>query len=128
MEDPKRWLWEGPNFKKLPQFLKSNRISHACGITSNIDQTSIDKSCFVFLLYRGVEEYVDFVPFSGALGKGGIAAFGPLESAFEGQGSPPPVNTYIGTIHVYLQNLKTISAFLLPFCARSEVRIPSDAK
>ena len=40
-----------------------------------------------------IDEYVDFVPFSGAWG--GMATFDPLGYAFEGHGSPPAVNTYM---------------------------------
>ena len=47
-----------------------------------------------------IEEYIDFVPFSGAWGD--MTAFRPFGSAFEGQGSPPPVNS----ICVYFLNLK----------------------
>ena len=67
MADPERERghWEGPNFKKGPQFLKSNRISHAYGLTSNKYQTFSNKSCFVFLLCR---KYVDFIPVLHALG------------------------------------------------------------
>ena len=42
--ESKRGLWEGPNFEQAPQFLKSNRISLAYGVTSNKEQTFIDKS------------------------------------------------------------------------------------
>ena len=70
MADPEKVLWEGPHFKEIPQFLKSNRISLAYSLTSNKGQTCVDKSCFVFvfvifLLHR---IHADFVPFSGALG------------------------------------------------------------
>ena len=34
MVDPEGELWERSNFKELPQFLKSSRISLAYGITS----------------------------------------------------------------------------------------------
>ena len=45
-----------------------------------------------------------------------MATSGPLGSAFEGHGYPPPVNTYIYVygICVYLQNLKTISPQIIP--------------
>ena len=92
MADPERGLWEGPNFKQVPQFLKSNLISPAYGLTDNKGQTFIDKNCFVFLLYQGI------CRFCAILGRfGGMAAFGPLGSASEGNGSPPPVNTYMCT-------------------------------
>ena len=88
----KRGPCERPNFKQVPQFLKSNRISPDYGLTSNKDQTSINKSCFVFLLYRGM------CRFCAIFGRFGcMTAFGPLEFAFEGNGSPPPVNTYMCT-------------------------------
>ena len=54
MADPETGLWEGLNFKEVPQFLKSIQILPAYGLTSNKDQTTINKSCFVFLLYRGI--------------------------------------------------------------------------
>ena len=57
MADPEIGLWEGPNFKEVPdfckEFLKRNRISLAYGLTRNKDHT-LNKSCFVFLLYRGI--------------------------------------------------------------------------
>ena len=38
---------EQPNFKEVPQFLKSKRISLAYGLTSDKDQSFMDKSpCF----------------------------------------------------------------------------------
>ena len=59
-------VWEGPNFKEVgTHFLKSNRISLAYGLTSNKDETFTNKS-WLFSCY--IEEYVDFVPFSGAWG------------------------------------------------------------
>ena len=83
MADPERGLWERSNFKEVSQFLKSNWISLAYGLTSNADQTSLFSSF--------IEEYVVFVPFSDALG--GMTAFDPLGSGFEGHGSSPPINT-----------------------------------
>ena len=62
MADPERGLWERSNFKEVSQFLKSNRISLAYGLTSNADQTSL------FSSYIEEYEYVVFVPFSDALG------------------------------------------------------------
>ena len=41
--DPERGLWERSNFKEVPQFLKGNRISLAYGLTSNKDQTFMEK-------------------------------------------------------------------------------------
>ena len=78
--ESKEGLWEGSNFKEVPEVLKSKRISLACGLTSNKGQTLINRSCFVFFCYilyyfvanhrraAQFEEYVDFVPFSGDLG------------------------------------------------------------
>ena len=83
MADPERGLWERSNFKEVSQFLKSNWISLAYGLTSNADQTSL------FSYY--IEEYVVFVPFSDALG--GMTAFDPFGSGFEGHGSSPQINT-----------------------------------
>ena len=65
--------------KKL---LKSNRISIAYIPKSNSDQIFINKRA-LFSCY--IEKYIDFVPLSGTLG--GMVAFGPIESAFEGRGS-----------------------------------------
>ena len=62
----------GPEFQREAQFLKINRISIAYGLTSDKDETFINKfvsfSCYI-------EKNVDFVPFSGALG---ALRFGPL--------------------------------------------------
>ena len=41
---------KGPNFKKVPQFLKNPRISLPCCLPSNIDQTFLNKISVVFLL------------------------------------------------------------------------------
>ena len=91
MADPEGGLSERSIFfKELPQFLKSNWISLAYGLTSNKDQTSINKSCFVFSLYRGR------CRFCAIFGRFvGMTAFGLFGSAFEGHGFPPPVNTYM---------------------------------
>ena len=90
MADPERGLWERSNFREVPQFLKSNRISFAYGLTSNKNQTFTVK---VALFSSYIEEYVDFVQFSGALG--GMTAFDLFGSTFEGHGSPLPVNRYV---------------------------------
>ena len=58
----------GAEFQKCTQCLKSNQISLAYDLTSNKDQAFITRLCFVFLLYRGLS---DFVPFSGTLGGDG---------------------------------------------------------
>ena len=90
MADPERGLWERSNFKELPQFLKSDRISLAYGLTSNKDQTFINKSCFVFFLYRGI------CRFCAIFGRfGGMTALNLFGSGFEGHGSPPPANRYM---------------------------------
>ena len=90
MADPERGLWEGPNFKQVPQFLKSNQILPVYGVTSNKGQTCIDINCFAFLLYRGICQLCSiFGHFEG------MTAFGPLGSAYEGNGFPTPVNTYM---------------------------------
>ena len=65
MADPERGFWKGPNFKQVPQFLKSNRISLAYDITSNKDKTFVVKIA-LFSCY--IKKYADFVPFSGTLG------------------------------------------------------------
>ena len=102
MADPETGLWEGLNFKEVPQFLKSIQILPAYGLTSNKDQTTINKSCFVFLLYRGIGLFCAIFGRFG--GGGGMAAFCPVRSAFEGYDSPPPVNTYV--CNVYARDVK----------------------
>ena len=59
-----RGLWQGPNFKEIPQFLKSNWISLSYGTTSNKEQTV--KKVALFPCY--IDEYVDYVPFSDVFG------------------------------------------------------------
>ena len=87
MVEPERGVWERSNFKEVPQFLISNRISPAYGLTGNKDQSFINKSCFVFFLYRRI------LRFCAIFGRfGGMTPFDPFRSAFEGHGSPPPVN------------------------------------
>ena len=90
MTNPERGFWERSNFKQVPQFPKSNRMSVTCGLTSNKGQIL---SIEVALFSSYIEEYVDFVPFSGAFG--GMIAFDPFGSAFEGHASPPPVNRQV---------------------------------
>ena len=60
MANVERGLWEGENFKEVPQFLESNRISPTYGLTSSIDQTSIIE---VSLFSCYIQERADFVPF-----------------------------------------------------------------
>ena len=84
MADPERGLWERPNFKNVSQFLKSNRISLACGPVMN---TKLLKAT-VALVSCYIDEYVDFVPFSDAFGD--MAESFPVAFVFEGHGSPPP--------------------------------------
>ena len=64
MADPERGLWEGRNFKEVPQFLISNRISLVFGLTSKEGQTCMNKRCF--LCY--IEEYVDLCHFRALWG------------------------------------------------------------
>ena len=91
MADPSRQRGMGGAELQIgAPFLKSNWISLAYGLTSNVDPSFINK---VALFSCYIEEHVDFVPFSGALGDGGMAAFGLLGCAFEGHGSPLPVPT-----------------------------------
>ena len=80
----------GAEFQRGAQILKINRIPLAYDITSNKDQTFVNKSCFVFLLYRGI--YYWFCAIYGRFG--GIVTFGPFKYTPEGHGSPPWVNTY----------------------------------
>ena len=65
-------VWEGPNFKDVPHFLKRNRISLAYGLTNNKDQTLINKNWFVFLLYRGI---CRFCAIFGRLGRMALPRF-----------------------------------------------------
>ena len=44
----------GAEFQGGAQILKINRIPLAYDLTSNKDQTFVNKSCFVFLLYRRI--------------------------------------------------------------------------
>ena len=61
----------------------------AYGLTSDKDQTFMNKCCLVFFLYRGIcRFYAIFGRF------GGITAFDPFGSGIEGRSSPPPVNRY----------------------------------
>ena len=46
-------------------------------------------------MFFSIEEYADFVPFSGALGGRGMTMFGTLGSAFESHSSPLPFNMYM---------------------------------
>ena len=75
----------GAEFQRGTQFLKSNRISLADGLTSKKTKLLLIK---VALFSCYIEEYFDFVQFSSSLGV--MAAFGPHGSAFKGHGSPPP--------------------------------------
>ena len=90
MADPERGLWKQSNFKEVPQFLKSNRISLADCLTSNKDRSFIDKSCFVFFLYQRIHRF-----FAVFWRFWGVTSFGQFGSAFEGHGSPPPVNRHM---------------------------------
>ena len=87
MADPERGIWEGPNFKQVPEFLNSNLISLAYGLTSTKDQTFINK---VALVSCYIGEYADFVPFSGALGAWPRLA--PMDSPLKVMAPRPPVN------------------------------------
>ena len=114
MVDPKRGLWEGPNFNEVPQFLISNRISLAFGLASNKDQTCMNESCFMFLLYRGI------CRFCAIFGRfGGMAASCPFGFAFESHGSPPLVN-----MHMYVYSTPTIriGGIFLDGCIRLVAR------
>ena len=62
--DPKRGIWQGPNFKDTSQFRKRNRISLAYS-QQVINTKLLQIKVALFSCY--IEEYVDFVPFSGAL-------------------------------------------------------------
>ena len=68
MTDPER---EGPGrvriSKKVSQFLKSNRIPLVFGLTGNKDQTCMNETCFVFLLYPGICRFF-FCHFCALLG------------------------------------------------------------
>ena len=77
----------GAELQRGTPFLKSDRISLAYVLTSNRDH-AFRTEVALFSCY--IEKYVDVVPFSGALGGGGMAAFGLLGCSFEGHGSPVP--------------------------------------
>ena len=111
----------GADFKEVPGFLKSNRISFAYVLTSNKDQTFINKSCFVFLLYRGIcrpglEEFVNLqgllvqsskwfgissVQFS-SLGTSLPGKFVQLSSGYQGQ--VPPFSSFSSVHSVQFTN------------------------
>ena len=59
-------VFGGAIFKEIPQFLKSNRISLAVGLTSNTDQTCMNKSCFVFLLHGWICRFCTIFGLIGA--------------------------------------------------------------
>ena len=94
MVDPERGALEAVEVQRGTQFLKSNRITLAYGLTSTKGQTFIKASCFPSSYFQ---EYVDFAPFSGALG--GMTTFDPFGSGMV------PRPRLIG-ICVYLLNLK----------------------
>ena len=81
MADPERGLWERSNFKEVPQFLKSYRISFAYGLTSNKDQTCMNKSYFVFILYRGMCQFSAIS--GGSEGGGAWPRLTPLDPALK---------------------------------------------
>ena len=47
-------LWECSNFKDVPQFLESSRISLPYCLTRNIEQTFTIKTAFILLISRNV--------------------------------------------------------------------------
>ena len=83
MADPQRALG-GVEFQKGTQILKINRILPAYDLTSNKDEISIQK---VALFSCYLEGYVDFVPFSGALGAWSRLA--PLDSPLKVMAARP---------------------------------------
>ena len=97
MADPERGLWDRRNFKGGPKFLKSNRISIAYDLTSNTDETFMNKSFFAFLLYRGIDRFCAI-----------FRRFGRMAD-FESMA----VHHRLIRICAYLQNLKTISAQII---------------
>ena len=106
MADPDRGLWEGTNCRGT-QVLKINRISLAYELASHKDQAFINKSCF---FSRYIEEYVDFVQFSGDfLGWWWWSRLASLDSPLKVMAPRP----WLIRISVYLHNLKTISAHII---------------
>ena len=90
MADPERRLWEGRNFREGLQFLKSNRISLSYDLTSNIDQTLKNKSCFVFLLYRGIYRFCAIFGRHGRVWPPWIRLWWSVGSCRSQGSSPPP--------------------------------------
>ena len=83
---------EGAEFQRGTQFLKSNSISFADSLTSNKHNTIYIIKAALFSCY--VEEYADFVPFSGA--SGAWPRLAPIDPPLKAIAPPPPspVNTY----------------------------------
>ena len=81
LESAKR-LWKGPIFKKVPQFLKTHRISLTYCLASNINQTFLNKGSFVFLL---CPEIYRFCAVFGRFGGPCPRAPPPSESAYAKQ-------------------------------------------
>ena len=94
----------GAEFQRGTQFLKINRISLSYGLASNKDETFIIK---VALFSCYIEEYVDCVSFSGALGT--WPRWAPLDPPLRVMAPRPRLIR----ISVCLQNLKTISAQII---------------
>ena len=67
MANPERGLWKLSNFKEVAQSLKSNRISFTYG-KEVINTKLLYIKVALFSAY--IEQYTDFVLFSGALGGG----------------------------------------------------------
>ena len=75
-------LWRGPNFEKVPQFMKTHRISLFYWLPSNINITFLNKSWFVFLL---CPEICRFCAIFGRFGGGAWPPASPLD---------PPVHSF----------------------------------
>ena len=93
----------GAEFQRGTQILKINRISLAYDLTSNQDQTFFNKSCFVFLLYRGMCWVCAIFGRFGGMVRSRLAS---LDSPLKVMAP----RSWLICISVYLQNLKTISA------------------
>ena len=63
---------EGPNFKEVSQFLKSNRVSPAFALTSNKDQTCMKKLLCFLIVSRNMSILCHFQSLWGGGGHGRV--------------------------------------------------------
>ena len=78
---------------RLPDLVGCQFVQFSSGDGGQVSPFSSFRTALSVQLTNSFGPDVDFVPFPGALG--GMVAFGPLGFAFEGYGSPPPVNSYM---------------------------------